>query len=1361
MKRRGLLVGALGWVCLATAWGAAPEVPAELQPWIPWVLHDLDTFRCPHGYDAREPRFCAWPGRLELAVDDGGGRFRQVWRVYARSAVPLPGSVHHWPQGVEIDGAPAPVVAGDGRPVVWLEPGEHEVAGRLSWPRLPPSLRIPAETGLLALTVRGREEPLPRREADGRLWLAAQAPAGAVPSPEPADLRLRVFRLLEDEIPQRLVTRLELTVSGPGRELLLPPVDPAGFTAFALDGPLPARLEADGRLRLQVRPGRWRVEIRARGDGPHDRLGPAAHPPPWPDRELWSLRNHPELRVVEVRGGTPVDPRQAGVPEDWRDAPAVVLRPGETLALRTVQRGARAEGQDRLALERDWWLDFSGEGLTFRDRLTGTLASTARLVAGPDLALGEVRVDGRARLITRLEQDPGPGVELRRSALRVEAVGRFERGPDRLPANGWVPRLEAAQVTLHLPPGWQLLAVSGVGRAPGAWLERWSLLDLFLVLLIGVATGRLVGWRWAAVALLATGLSWHEPGAPRYLWLNLLLAVALLRWVDAPRLRRAVQAYTWVAAGLLVLVALPFFVFQLRAAVYPQLERPATAAALPSKAPPSLEDRGPPPPAPERKTRSEPILEALSAVGSFDARRSRAAPPPAPATAVLEAVDPHALVQTGPGVPDWRWRSVSLQIPGPVEADQYLGLWLTPPSLTRLLRVAAVALVALLVWGLLGAPRPSRRGPGAVAWLLVLGLMGATPTQPAQAQAFPSPELLEALRLRLTEPPDCLPHCADIPTARLRAGPQELGLWLEIHLAEAVAVPLPEAPGQWTPARLRVDGEPRSLLLRGPDGRLWIPLGAGVHQVGLWGPLPERERIQLSWPLAARHLDVTAEGWAVSGVDEDGVPAATVALLRQRPEAPEARDQPLQPLPLPGFARLERTLRLGLQWTVHYRLTRIGPRKGGMTLRIPLFPGESVITPGFESEQGAVVVRLSPDRQAVEWRTRLDIRPRLALTAPASLPAGQSGWFEVWRLEAAPVWHVEAAGVPPVHRLDPRRQWRPEWRPWPGETVRLEVQRPAGVPGPTVTLDRADLRLQAGETSLSGALELELHTSRGANHVLGLPAGARLDRVEMDGATLPVRAVEGRVTVALEPGRHRLRVGWHRPDAPGYLLHMPTVDLGAPAVNLGLHMELGSGRWVLAVGGPPMGPAVLFWGVVAVLIALAWALARLRLVPLGGFGWFLLLVGLTQAPVALGAVVVGWLLILGLRARWRRPLPAVHYNLLQGATASLTLLALGALFLAVQQGLLGPAQMQVTGNGSTAAILHWYQDRTGPRPPAAWVLWVPLWVYRLLMLAWALWLAFAVVGWLRWGWEVVTRDGLWKRDVPPPAPPPETPREAS
>ena len=98
----------------------------------------------------------------------------------------------------------------------------------------------------------------------------------------------------------------------------------------------------------------------------------------------------------------------------------------------------------------------------------------------------------------------------------------------------------------------------------------------------------------------------------------------------------------------------------------------------------------------------------------------------------------------------------------------------------------------------------------------------------------------------------------------------------------------------------------------------------------------------------------------------------------------------------------------------------------------------------------------------------------------------------------------------------------------------------------------------------------------------------------------------------------------------------------------------------------------------------------------------------------------------------------------QLALAAWSGFALVTLFWAIRQGLLGAPAMQIAGNDSTAYALRWFQDRSDGATPAAGVLSVPLWVYRVAMLAWALWLARALLGWLRWGFESWSAGGTWR-----------------
>jgi hypothetical protein len=141
-------------------------------------------------------------------------------------------------------------------------------------------------------------------------------------------------------------------------------------------------------------------------------------------------------------------------------------------------------------------------------------------------------------------------------------------------------------------------------------------------------------------------------------------------------------------------------------------------------------------------------------------------------------------------------------------------------------------------------------------------------------------------------------------------------------------------------------------------------------------------------------------------------------------------------------------------------------------------------------------------------------------------------------------------------------------------------------------------------------------------------------------------------------------------------------------------------------------------------------------------------VGLTQAPLPAAALVVVWLLALGWRGRLAEPEragSALAFNTLQTLLAALTLAALAALVLAIQMGLLGTPEMQIAGNGSEYGVLRWYQDRSATTLPRPWLLSVSLWLYRGAMLAWSLWVAQALLGWLRWGFAQWSRGGIWRR----------------
>ena len=269
MKR---LIGLVTLLVFNTASFSQPlapaDVPEPLKPWTDWVLYGETDYQCPFVYSNHKQRTCAWPSELKLDLANKQGRFTQQWQVYQEAWVLLPGNEKHWPQSVRLNDKPALVVARQQHPAIKLKPGRYRISGEFNWDTLPEALQVPPNSGLVSLKVNNKRVLFPDLAANGRLWLH-ERDAGKKDQDKSDKLELQVFRQVIDEIPMRVVTRLQFDISGTQREVELDGAMLENMIPLRLHSRLPARLEPDGRLRVQVRPGRWTISLEARQPGHH------------------------------------------------------------------------------------------------------------------------------------------------------------------------------------------------------------------------------------------------------------------------------------------------------------------------------------------------------------------------------------------------------------------------------------------------------------------------------------------------------------------------------------------------------------------------------------------------------------------------------------------------------------------------------------------------------------------------------------------------------------------------------------------------------------------------------------------------------------------------------------------------------------------------------------------------------------------------------------------------------------------------------------------------------------------------------------------------------------------------------------
>lgn len=1323
----------------------ASEIPAALQDWQGWVLKKHPEIRCPFLYNDAQ-RSCVWPSELNIDASAQGAQFTLRIETFSDSWVRLPGGNGFWPENLHdaknsLTQDKLTIREHAGIPEVFLPPGRYTLQGDIRWNSIPRTLSIPPASGIIKLQLNGTSVATPSLESDSQLWLTATQNA---PETQQQDsLQVRVFRKVDDGIPLKIHTRLQLDVGGKERELQLGQLLLTGFTPILFNSSLPARLEADGKLRVQVKPGSWEIELHMQSTQPLARLGYKALDERWPQQEIWVVASQPALRSLQISGVSSIDPSQTQLPDEWRELPAYLVTPDTTMELQELQRGA-GDNSNQLVLDKEIWLDFDGQGFTLRDEISGQLHQGWRMETLSPYELQSAALNDIPQLVTRLADNANTGVEVRTRELDLTGISRLLRSTA-IPVSGWSVDFAEVDAQLHLPPGWSLLSATGASYESGSWVSRWSLWDIFLVLIITFTVARITTPLWGGLTLLTLLLTFHRAGAPLFIWLNIAALLALLPMVSG-KFKTQLVRYAYASFILLGLFLLPFSVQQARQVFYPQQEfsgrnisesyyddsQDSWGFGLMMM---SSDNKGAEPT--QAKYRADETEEVV-----VTGIRSS---PSASKQQVSQEYDVGQQVQTGPGVPGWNWHNINLSWNGPVKPDELTHLYLVPPTLNRV-GSALSMLLPLLLGALLlrlflqqtGHTFPSWKiGSRTLLPAVLLLACGISQSDNSQADVLVSAALLKELETRLTQPAPCLPDCASIESLQLKADGDLLAMDIIIHSADAIALPLPAQRQQWWPNQVLIDNQPASLV-QNANGQLLVNLRKGRNLLHLQAVISGRDNLTLGFPLPLHNLGSQLQGWQLTGAPTANQASSSLQLNRiQRSEA-LIKAEHLQPDPIAPFVTVTRQLQLGLEWRVETRVERVAPAQGVINLEIPLLPGESPISgdtaiTGDEASKGNITVQLGPYQQTTFWYSTLKAESPLQLKAPAN-PA----WVETWVLDTSPIWHTQVTGIPAAQTSN-----LPVWQPWPEESISITVSRPQAVKGSVMTIDQAQLKYMPGDRASSANLTLSLRTNQAGHYDFALPEGASLEGVSIDGDAAPLLSVNGRVKIPLHPGDQELEIRWQDDKGTPLKTTSPAINLGSNSSNLTINIDVPGDRWPLLVGGPSMGPSVLLWGMLAVILLLAPIFGRSPLTPLKTHEWILLSLGVATVNLYVLALIAIWMILLTKRGTLVQIGSARTFKWMQLGLFCLSLVTLLMLLGSIPYSLLSSPDMHITGNGSNAHYLRWYQDQSEGEFPRAWIISLPLWSYKLAMLLWSLWLASALLHWIRWGWQQLSHHALW------------------
>ncbi len=1316
-----------------------------MDKWTDWVLKDYPQINCPWQINPNQKRACVWPGKLSLAMSKDGGRFTYQVDVYEQQTfVALPGDAKYWPVDLVINGSTAKLLDRNGIPHISVSQGKHIINGRFRWSKQPSQLAVPDSIAIVELQVDGRNQAIDRR--GGQLIFSNKSTEQQKKTND--SLSIDVYRLLSDGIPLTMTTRVQLSVSGKAREISFGSVMLADTEVIRIDSQMPARIEADGTMRAQVIPGEHTIDILTRFTRSPSTITTKKITDEWPAIEYLSFQSATAIRQAKLFGPASVDTTQISIPNAWAQYPTYRLTKEDGLSIETEYRGDHAPAANELNIDRDLWLAFDGKGITTFDRISGEMNQGWRLNTDNDTALGRATVDGAPVLIT---VDNGrEGIEVRSPTIALEAITHTEKRSG-FSVSGWDAQVNSYKATLHLPPGWRVMHASGVDRIWGTWLSQWDLWDVFLVLIIVSVTRKLMGNTVALLSGVTYLTALHEPGTPLLLIPVLLIIIALLP-VLSGKLKTGLRNTGFIFAALLGILVIGFAVNTFRLAIYPSLERSAIGTYNHNNY--------------QSQTLSSPVVQPMSlpmesvTFGQSENVRSRDSEPPMPPVAKmpkksLYEVTENDRVQTGPGLPTWTWNAITLRASGPVAANQVMTIYYSTPLITTVWRVLAVLLVAL--YSGLTIARLFRLGHinkssvnNSAAAILGAGLfllVSASYSPESLSNEYPPQYLLEKLEKRLTEAPSCLPACVSLNQGLIAVMDNDLTIEFDVYTDAHIALPLPSGYDSWVLESVKaVDkntGLDIALALKKEGDIRYVGLAKGQYRLTLKGQILDAQA-SIGLALPVHNIRVESPNWQVEGLI-DGRARNNTLTLRTIEKGSSQQLDTLKADPAPVFARVIRHFNFGKKWTIETTVIR-SPVEGAITLPVNLLPNERLLSDVGTVNQGKVSVQFDHRQQQISWTSSLEPSAELILEAPKNRT-----YIEEWAFTPSSLWRLQYEGIPPIKPDAYSHAFEPVFKPWPGETLKVMVGKPEGVPGPIHTVESAVLEIQAGSQLQRATLSLEIRSSLGADYNIVLPENSEILKLSVDGKVMNTPA-ENEITVPLQPRLQWVSLEFQSAVAMGVMNKSPQVLLPDGATNIKVNYRLPRDRWPLYLNGPAIGPAMLYWGVLLVIILGAIALPRLAAsaklsLPVNTLAWLLLGIGLSTVNSYGVLVIAVMFFVLAARKQYIDPLSFKPYqfNIIQIAIALWVIFSVLCMVMAIPMGLLSNPEMKVVGNGSSSHFYQYYQDATASADalPSVTIISVPILAYRIVMLLWSLWLSTHLIKWAIWAWQCFSAQTIW------------------
>ena len=1318
-----------------------------------WIVENSDIkYHAPHIFNNYKQSQLLWYTPANISVKGNTITFSFNVDVYSDSliTVELPGDATNWPFSVKVNSKEQPIIRNSNSPVILLKRGTYKISGLFNLKKLPNQLTVPSGIGIIRLRVDGKNIDYPMFE-NGKVQLKKNT---TFRGSSQNNLTARLYRRVNDGVPTTVTTVVKLTVTGKAREVNLGVVTVDSTELISLKSIIPAMINGNGELKVQVKPGIWIITFDSRYLYDPQVFGYRQNKNSIKvENEIWSFSQDRSFRSFNFSGAAQVDPKQVQIPTSWRNLPTFVLNSGDSLVLHKIENYQR-KSEDKLTLNRDMFLDFSGKGYTVLDKISGTIANDGSLFMIPPYMIGSIKNNGRDELIITV--DSSNGINLKEGKVNLTVSSRVGNVKGAIPIVGYNKNVGSESITLLLPPGWDLFHAKGIDIVSGSRVSKWTLWDLFLVLLVTVLIYKIGGVKWSVGSFFMFILLYHFKGMPKLLLLNIAISVLILVNLGIGKFRNFVKNYSILSLILIAVSLIPFSVQLIRSVIYPSLDssngsyRYSYVQGKKSGVDDVLGSirRGGGSNLKIREQRSSSIHKEVDKLDGAPSTR-----PIQRATNSydkdIRSISRNEKVQTGPGIPTWSWNSYQLVWDGTVLQSGRFKLFLISPFMNAMGKVLGlILLIALfiklsLIVNNTESCKDEKKGvpltPSSIVLLLILCIPSLS-----SAQSYPPQYLFNKLNKSVTDSlnrvPSFYPHSAEVRNGEITAQDNRVTLSMWISSYDTVAFPIIVRGQKNLPISIKVNGKESGTINSFNTNAInqTLPcytalLNKGINKVEVnW--VVDDNSLEIDFATKVHNIKVATKKWSYEGIENGSVQGNKVVLTKR--VISKSKNELIQPTFKPFF-KIKRNFYFGYRQTVTTTIQRVTPLSVPVTVTFPKITGETFISTNVTVDSDSISVSFPANVNRITLNSQLPMVNTLTLLAPNSY-----NYSEEWHIDYDSRFKVTTKGVNSL--LGRNRSWKVT----PKDTLFVSISKPEPMAGKSYTIKNVKVSIEDGRNRRDTKVELNVTSSLGGNIWAKLPKGISLKYLRLNGIEQAITEREDTLFMPINPGSNTIEFSYSQNRGISIVSKSDSILLSDSSTNIATTYKANRSRWILFLRGPLFGPSILVWSVIVTMFIVAVALSKYVKSDITLADWVILFIGI--ASIHYLSVVPFVLTVILLSRREQTRIDSTtkwwEFNILQVFLATIAILSLIILVFMIPTGLIGLPRMSIVGNGSSSYLFNWYQDRAGQLLPIVSVYSLPMWFYRVLRLVWSIWLSIKIISWIKWEWKAFSNGGVWLKN---------------